>query len=290
MSIEKLLSLRDENARFKHGKFLTLYLIQFLAAQAGFISAGVGVGITTYDVQFHSAWYNYVGWFLGGHLFLSKFEWFYHRYLLHTVIWRWLRSQCDTHTHHHDLTDVTTIKNEYEIEHSHQNESATFPVYALGLFCLIFTVIFFLPLQIIFPGSPVLISCNCSVTFSLVLYEVYHAAMHLSYERYWKKWVERFHLIRQLYGFHLMHHANMRINQAIGGFFFLPIWDWAYGTYFVPSDSLPLPGKTLPQKLPVPHKARRLTRYLDELANEKQKRIARKDAEKRKLEAANQKL
>ncbi|MEX1123899.1 MAG: hypothetical protein WEC81_01890 [Patescibacteria group bacterium] len=269
--LKKQLSLRDEETgEFKYGKFFAFYIVQY----ALFVALGLSV-FSSWENTFQSPWYSYVAWFVGTHFVLSGFEWGYHRYLLHTVVARWFKSQCEAHTLHHSHTDVTTIKNQYEIRHSHQNEAATFPVYALSAFCAVFTPLIW-GLQYLLPAAPVIIGGYSGVMFSLVLYEVYHAVMHLEYDRYWRRWVEKFHLVRQLYGFHLMHHASIRINQAIGGFFFLPIWDWVFGTYFVPTSSLPLPGQELPQPIPKPPPARWLTRKLDKITNNAQKRVVLK--------------
>lgn len=219
-------------------------------------------------------WYTYVGWFVGARFVISGFEWFYHRYVLHMVVifWKVLISQTRTHGIHHGLTNVTTRMCEFPIEHSGQIESSTFPFYAPSAFSAFFALSI-VPLQMVFPGSPVAVSCFAAVTFSLILYETYHAAMHLEYERWWSKGVERYPFVYKVYCFHFVHHYRPGCNLAIGGFsFVIWLWDWLMGTLWTPLSldfTQPFNG---PGKAPKP---RWLTRVLDNAAVAIQKRSKR---------------
>jgi hemolysin III len=51
------------------------------------------------------------------------------------------------------------------------------------------------------------------------------------------KWRSVRIISRKIYSFHLRHHANMYSNEAISGFFGLPIPDWLFRTY-VPTKTL----------------------------------------------------
>lgn len=99
-------------------------------------------------------------------------------------------------------------------------------------------------LQWLLPRWPVALSGYTAIVWTLYLYEVWHAIEHFSYEEWWRpkfshpvvgpwlKWV---------YGFHQLHHFNIKANEAIAGFFLLPLADWTFGTYKRPPELL-LPG------------------------------------------------
>src|SRR5690348_14498478 len=44
--------------------------------------------------------------FLGVHLFIAFFEWFFHRYVLHAIAVTWLTRFARGHRHHHGLTSI----------------------------------------------------------------------------------------------------------------------------------------------------------------------------------------
>lgn len=189
------------------------------------------------------------GCFVAFHLFLSFFEWFFHRYVLHSVTWSVLKSFAEDHRLHHSLTAVRlrptatgshrVILNEYPITREPQFESMAFPFYSLTAFWLLFTPLL-VALQLLLPSAPVLLGGYAAIVWSLLLYEILHAIDHWPYE-WWKRAVEhpRFGgLGRRLYGFHLMHHANISCNEAISGFFALPVPDWCFRTYHQPRQLL----------------------------------------------------
>jgi hemolysin III len=185
-------------------------------------------------------------------LFMCFFEWFFHRYTLHSVIWAPLKRFNDAHTHHHALTDITLgrhlspagrrIINRYPITTEEQHEDAAFPIYALVAFWALFT----LPLlgaQALWPRAPVVLGGFLAIAWQLWCYECFHSIEHYSYE-WWKRATEqpghpRWSRFWQLvYGFHHMHHANIGCNEAISGFFGLPLADWVLGTYYQPEELL----------------------------------------------------
>jgi hemolysin III len=80
---------------------------------------------------------------------------------------------------------------------------------------------------------------------------------------------------RLFYGFHHMHHANISCNEAIGGFFGLPVADWVFGTYHQPKDLL-LEGRLATAKdfaIPPP---RGFVRWFDEWARKRESKIRRR--------------
>ncbi|MEW5884761.1 MAG: hypothetical protein AB1725_11125, partial [Armatimonadota bacterium] len=95
---------------------------------------------------------------------------------------------------------------------------------------------------------------------------------HNDYYSFWKPRIERSRFFRCWYAFHLMHHSRIRVNQAIGGVFALPLWDWVFGTYFIPKH-LPLPEATVPPESQVPPEPRRFIRWLDSWVAKAEDRI-----------------
>lgn len=187
--------------------------------------------------------------FLAIHLFLGFFEWFFHRYVLHSVTVPWLRRFATDHRNHHSLTPIRlrpagsngdrVILNEYPILHEEQYPDSAFPAYALLAFWALFTPALLL-LQWVLPDVPVLLAGYSAIALSMMLYEVLHAIDHWPYE-WWSKATEHRRFGRmwsRLYGFHLMHHANIGCNEGIGGFLGLPVGDWAFGTYHQPRELL----------------------------------------------------
>jgi len=187
---------------------------------------------------------------------MSMFEYFYHRYLLHSAVLPFMAAMHRAHSTHHGLTYVKApvtpnepaklveVRSEFPIEEEHQEESMMFPLWSLPIFVAVFLIIMGLPLKLLFPGSPVLLSLILAVTLYLCLYEVWHAVLHLPYERFWQplmegRWTRR--LFRRLYSFHLMHHWRPSSNLAIVGFWGVAVWDYAFLTHRRP-ERIPLHG------------------------------------------------
>mgnify|MGYP001544919558 FL=1 len=69
-----------------------------------------------------------------------------------------------------------------------------------------------------------------------MLYEIFHAIEHWSFEK-WAPLIEHKTFggfWRKVYSFHLRHHAVIDCNEAISGFFTLPVADWVFGTCVIP--------------------------------------------------------
>ena len=187
---------------------------------------------------------------------LSAFEYFYHRYLLHSAVLPFMAAMHRAHSTHHRLTSVKApvsprepetlvpVSNQFPVEEAHQEESMMFPVYAISIFYGVFFILLAVPLKLIFPGAPILTSVLFAVTLQYSLYEFWHAITHLPYERFWKRWIEHRQLGalgRRVYGFHLMHHWRPTTNLAVVGFWGVAIWDYAFRTHRRP-ERLPVPG------------------------------------------------
>ena len=227
--------------RFSVLVVLQLAVLAFAVRQyfPTFWAAQVGAGVLAFALVF-----------LGMHLFNSFFEWFFHRYVLHAMTVWWLGRFARGHRHHHSLTSIRLLKpaaegsdrfilNEYPITAEEQYPDSAFPAYALIAFWLLFTPLLVVA-QLLAPGWPILLGGYAAIAWSMTLYEVLHAMEHWPYE-WWQRATEhpRFGgFWRKLYGFHLMHHANIGCNESISGFFGLPIPDWCFGTYHQPKELL----------------------------------------------------
>jgi hypothetical protein len=187
---------------------------------------------------------------------MSLFEYLYHRYLLHSAVLPFLGSMHKAHGHHHGLTNVKAavkpgepdqmvqVDSKYPIEHEHQEESMMFPLYAASIFYGMFTVLFGLPAILLFNGQPVVVSLLFAVTLCYAGYEIWHAIVHLPFERYWKPMMESRYFgkaTKHAYGFHLMHHWRPTCNLAVVGLWGFAVWDHVFGTHRRP-DRLPLQG------------------------------------------------
>jgi hemolysin III len=241
--------------------------------------------------QVGAGWWRYMLCFGCVHLTLAFFEFFFHRYVLHSVFWRFLRGLARKHRKHHGLTHVVELKtaatqsdrvkvrNCYPIVEPPQIESSAFPAYALVTFWGVFTPLI-VTLQLLGPEMPWLISGYLAVAWSLWLYETMHAIEHLDYQKVWRPLIERpgffGRCARKAYGFHLMHHAKDRVNQAISGFFGLPVPDWVFGTFFVPRE-LPLPNTEVDPLTQIPPRPLFVIRWLDTVIEACERRIQEAD-------------
>lgn len=256
-------------------------------------------------VQLGADWWWYVVCFCAARLSVAFFEFFFHRYVLHSVFWRLLRGLAKKHRKHHGLTHVVELKepthivelrsepiepgrvrirNRFPIVEPSQIESSAFPAWALAAFWGIFTPLI-LTVQLLSPNLPWLVCCYLAVPWSLWLYETIHAIEHLDYDKVWRPLIERpgliGRLIRKAYGFHLMHHANDSVNLAISGFLALPVPDWVFGTFFVPRE-LPLPNTEVDPKTQIPPKPLFVIRWLDLLVDSCERRM--KDADRLRIQ------
>lgn len=185
---------------------------------------------------------------------LSLFEYLYHRYLLHSAILPFMASMHRAHGTHHGLTTVKApvkrdepetlvpVTSDFPIVEQHQEEAMMFPFYAYPIFIGVFGLLLALPLKLLFPAEPVVMSLIAAVTLYYCSYEVWHMILHLPYERFWKPvtesgWTKR--TFRLMYSFHLMHHWRPSCNLAIVGFWGVALWDHAFRTHRRP-ERLPL--------------------------------------------------
>lgn len=170
-------------------------------------------------------------------------EFFFHRYVLHKPVIGILKRFYKQHTLHHGLTRVVIVNrlgekqilNKYPITEEKQKEASFFPWYSLLVFSILATP-FFAMVSILIPWCPIFIPGYLAIAFSLVLYELVHAVEHLPYDTFWSLKVETGSALsralwRNLYTFHLRHHADILSNEGISGFFCIPVADFVFGTY-----------------------------------------------------------
>lgn len=197
----------------------------------------------TFRANIDASSWRYMGVIVSTKLFVcSLAEWIFHRYILHKpTIW-FLKPFYYKHNTHHGLTPVKgslvemgviEVEVDYAIEKMVQHRASFFPFYTLGAFLTVFLLVT-VPLQILLPGWPIMIGVPVAMTLSLVLYELVHAVEHWPFETFWEPKLKhpRFgRLWTTIYGFHWRHHALVKFNETISGFFLLPIWDWIFRTY-----------------------------------------------------------
>ena len=238
---KKEISVTSTTSRFSFWKYMLFVLLQaaLLLVSIRLLLPGV------WNAQIAAGSVTIILVFLGIHLFNCFAEWAFHRYVLHAVCAKWLQRFAVSHRLHHNLTPIRLrrdeagkelkILNQYPIESEAQLESSVFPKWALVAFWGLFTP-FLVGLQLWFPRTPFLLSGYLAITWSLACYETFHHVEHLPFEWWRRRMANRNfgRLWMKAYGFHHMHHANIRCNEAISGFFGLPLADWAFGTYNQP--------------------------------------------------------
>lgn len=221
---------------------------------------------------------------------LSLFEYFYHRYMLHRRV-PLLDVMYESHRTHHGLTNVvlkrvepraddkSRLESKYPIEEAEQEEAMHFPFYALSIFYGIFGILIALPLKLLLPGVPVILPLIASVTISYVGYEAWHAILHLPF----KTWEKHLYVapykraIQKIYSFHYLHHLRVTVNEAVFGFFGLPVWDVLFGTN-LGIKRLPRPGEVIKNSEIGTNNPRWIIRKLDDLSNKVHKFAARRNA------------
>jgi len=194
--------------------------------------------------------------FLVAHLGTAFAEHYFHRYFLHSPF-PFLRRLYRQHTLHHGLTNMKLISvtdaegkvfNRYPILSTEQHEASYFPWYSLAVFITVAMPVI-IPLQLVLPEWPVTVGSVLAIAWAISLYEIIHMAEHLSFETFWKpkvmhptfgKWWTSF------YCFHLRHHAEVKLNENISGFFGIPIADLTLGTY-APWPRVYLHGERVPR-------------------------------------------
>ncbi|HVZ64251.1 MAG TPA: hemolysin III family protein [Lacunisphaera sp.] len=217
-------------------------------------------------------------------LFNCFVEFFFHRYVLHKPVVPFLSRFYRQHTLHHNLTriarrrtpggrevpfveELPRVENLYPITTTEQGEASFFPWYTLVVFGVITTPLLAL-LHWLAPTFPWFIAGYSAIATSLVFYEVFHAIEHWPFET-WGRLIElpRWGWFwRKVYSFHLRHHAVIDCNEAISGFFTLPIADLVFGTWIFPKSLYLDGGEWDPAEFTSPRPCR-FIRWCDEASN-----------------------
>jgi hemolysin III len=201
-----------------------------------------------WQTQISAGLWPFVAAFLVIHLLNCFIEYIFHRYVLHKPVVPLLSRFYRQHTLHHSLTrigkrytsagrEVPFVENIYAVVTPEQGEASFFPWYTFLIFAVIVSPLLAV-LQWRAPAFPWFFAGFAALAFSLCLYEIFHAIEHWAFER-WAPLIEHRQFgwfWRKVYSFHLRHHAVIDCNEAISGFFTLPVFDWVFGTFVLPKS------------------------------------------------------
>ncbi len=258
-----------------------LFLLTISLSLAGLCGLMALLVPGVWHIQITAGWLPLLAVFLFAHAFNAFVEFVFHRYVLHAPLVPFLSYFYRQHTLHHALTRVAYkkgkdsgtmpcfVENIYPIVEEKQFEASYFPWYSLVVFSLIGCLVF-VPLQLLLPGWPVMLGSLLAVAWSLTLYELIHAVEHWPQET-WDRLVAhptQGRFWRKAYAFHLRHHADIRCNEAISGFFALPLPDFVFGTYVDP-ETLYTHGQAVdPKEFVSPRPRFAFIRWLDRQAEQ----------------------
>jgi hemolysin III len=268
-----------------------LFLFTLVASLAGLVGLlKVAAPDAMWQAQVSSTVWHFAEAFLAITMLNCFVEYVFHRYVLHKPVVPFLSHFYKQHTLHHSLTrigrrrtpggrDVPYVENIYPILAEEQHEASFFPWYTLAIFAGIVTPLL-LALQWLTPSLPWFFAGYAALAASLCLYEVFHAIEHWSFER-WAPLIEHPQMgwfWRKVYSFHLRHHAVIDCNEAISGFFTLPVADVLLGTFILPK-SLYVDGSEWKEEEFTSPRPSALIRWCDQKSDELIKR-RRADAAK----------
>ncbi len=240
----------------------------WIAAPAAVREAQVGTTVGAFVVAF-----------LVMHLFAAFVEFFFHRYILHKPVLPFLSRLYRQHTLHHNLTrigrkrtpsgrEMPVVENIYPITTDEQGEASFFPWFTLLSFGLVITPLLAI-LQWIMPSLPWFFAGYLAMAFSMTLYEVFHAIEHWPVEK-WMVLIDKPRMgwfWRKVYSFHLRHHAVIDCNEAISGFFTIPIPDFVFSTWIFPKSLYVDGGEWEPAEFTSP-KPCKFIRWCDRASDE----------------------
>lgn len=207
--------------------------------------------------------------FVVAHLSNAFIEYFFHRYVLHAKVIPFFAHFYDAHNLHHNLTKVERqqelTSNKFPIIEEPQHESSFFPWWTLGVFAIFLTPVY-VGIYLLFPAVPIFIAGYSSLFFSMLLYELFHVAWHWPLSRWQLLFNSKIFggFWKRAYAFHLRHHANVRCNESVSGFFGIPIPDLLFGTYLQAKTLFP-DQTVVPQEEYSTPKPGFFIRYLDSI-------------------------
>lgn len=230
-----------DGKKIKHFS-LPLFLFTIISSNAAYLGLLALVAPGVWETQIQASLTSLIVTFLALHLFNCFAEHLFHRYILHTPAIPGLGYFYKAHTHHHKVTDivwrkVAGVKNEYPIIEEKQHENSFFPWYSYAAFILFLTAPLSL-LQWLFPNAPIFLAGSWALVWTISLYEIFHALEHKPIEK-WLPLTEHKNPLmksfwRTVYAFHLRHHADIKSNEGISGFFGVPIADFLFRTWVNP--------------------------------------------------------
>jgi len=237
----------SSSSEAKHEEFsLPLFAVTVLATLAGLLAALWALAPSVWEAQWRATAGHAVVAFAAVSLFNCFFEYFFHRYLLHTPALPLLRRLYRQHTLHHALTHVVRrpardgrailcVENKFPIVEPEQGEASFFPWYSLAVFAAALTPGLAL-LHWALPSFPWFAAGYAALAVSLALYEILHAINHWPLDTWSPLLTHRIWgaFWRPVYGFHLRHHAVTDCNESVSGFFGLPVADWVFRTCVIP--------------------------------------------------------
>lgn len=286
----KIMSSHSHGGKIEPKFSVALFAITILVTLAGLFGVLALAAPGVWKAQLASGWGALAVVFLVVHLVAAFVEFIFHRYVLHAPLVPFLSYFYKQHTLHHALTRIgyqrsrdgkeeiprlveSVAVNRYPIIDEPQYEASYFPWYTLAVFALLASVVF-VPLQWLLPDAPVFLGGFLAIAWSLMLYELIHAIEHWP-QAIWDRLIEHptfGRVWRKAYAFHLRHHADIRCNEAISGFFALPLVDFVLGTYVDP-ETLYTHGRPVdPKEFVSPQPRFALIRWLDRQADQSVKR------------------
>jgi hemolysin III len=233
--------MNHDDEKFKHFS-LPLFLFTIFTSTACYLGLLALVAPGVWEIQIQASFKSLIITFLLLHLFNAFAEHLFHRYILHTPAIPGLAYFYKAHTRHHALTHivykkVTGVHNVYPIIEEKQHENSFFPWYAYAAFILFLTMPFSI-LQWLLPNAPIFLAGSLALAWTISLYEIFHALEHKPLEK-WIPLLEHENRLERLfwraaYAFHLRHHADIKCNEGISGFFGIPIADFLFKTWINP--------------------------------------------------------
>jgi hemolysin III len=230
---------------------------------------------SVWQAQISASALHFIAAFLVIKMFNCFMEYGFHRYVLHKPVIPLLSRFYKQHTLHHNLTrigrrrtpggrEVPFVENVFPVTTDEQGEASFFPWYTLVVFAAFVTPLLAV-LHWIAPAFPWFIAGYVAIAASLLVYEIFHAIEHWAFER-WAPLIEHKQFgwfWRKVYSFHLRHHAVIDCNEAISGFFTLPVADVVFGTLILPK-TLYVDGSEWKAEDFVSPRPRALIRWCDE--------------------------
>lgn len=229
---------------------VSIFIITIITSIAVYLGILALIAPKVWQVQIQASWQSLAVTFIICHLFNAFAEHLFHRYILHVPLIPGCSYFYKSHTKHHGLTHIvykktTGISNVYPIIEEKQHEDSYFPWYSYLAFVLVLSVPSSLA-QWLLPNAPIFLAGSLALAWTISLYEIFHAIEHKPLEKWLPLLEHRNPKIRSFwrkaYAFHLRHHADIKCNEGISGFFGIPVADFVFRTWINPNTLYPHGG------------------------------------------------